>query len=231
MNIPAIKPTAAALLLAVGLSGCANIKDDQTRTKTEGTLLGAGIGAALGTGIAAIVTHGNSEAMLKGAAIGGALGGLAGHSYGSKVAAKKARYASQEAYLQDCIAELRDERARVAAANTKTRSQIASQKQELNELIALQQNNQPTREKFVSLRKSVDSSIQIASKDLQRTNTLIQDHEAALQDPTNTADLGNKADWKSELAILKAERAQLQASINSLNAIDSKAAQMVAQAR
>jgi len=226
-----MKSTAASLILALGLSGCANIQNDQTRTKTEGTLIGAGIGAALGTGVAAIVTHGNKTAMLKGAAIGAALGGIAGHAYGSKVAAKKAEYANHEAYLQDCIAELHNERARVAAANTKTRTEIASQKEELNQLIALQKNNEPTREKFVALRKSVGSSLQIASKNLKQTDALINDHETALQNPENTADLSNKASWKGELASLKAERAELQASINSLNAIDNKASQMVVQAQ
>ena len=231
MNTLATKSTAAALILTMGLSGCANIQNDQTRTKTEGTMLGAGIGTVLGGGIAAIVSHGDKSAILKGAAIGAALGGLAGHAYGSKVAAKKADYANHEAYLQDCIAELHNERARVAAANTKTRSEIASQKQELTQLIALQQNNQSTREKFVALRKSVDSSIQVASKNLKQTDALIRDHEAALQNPENTADLSNKTDWKAELASLKAERAALQASINSLNTIDTKASQMVAQAQ
>ena len=98
-------------------------------------------------------------------------------------------------------------------------------------MIALQQNNQPTREKFVALRKSVDSSIQVASKNLKQTDALIRDHETALQNPENTADLSNKADWKSELASLKAERTALQASINNLNTIDTKASQMVAQAQ
>ncbi|MEI8233313.1 MAG: hypothetical protein WCH57_01360 [Verrucomicrobiota bacterium] len=229
MNTPVLKSTAAALILATSFTGCANIQNDQTRTKTEGTLIGSSIGAVIGGGIAAIATRGDKSAILKGAAIGAAAGGLLGHAYGSKVAARKAEYADNESYLQGCIAELRSERTRVAASNEQTRKTIASQKQELNQLIALQKNNEPTRERFVALNRSVDSSLKVANDNLKRTDALIQDHETAVKNPENS-DVA-KGSWKSELANLKAERAELQASINSLNAIETSSKQMLAQAR
>jgi hypothetical protein len=224
-----LKTTAAALFLAINLTGCANIKDDQTRTKTEGTLIGSGLGAVIGGGIAAIASSGDSSAMLKGAAIGAAAGGLLGHAYGSKVAARKAEYADNETYLQGCIAELRRERSRVAASNAQTNKRIAAQKQELNQLIALQKNNEPTNERFVALNRSVDSSLKVANDNLKRTDALIKDHETAVKNQQNN-DVAKGA-WKSELANLKDERAELEASINSLNAIESNSKQMLAQAR
>ncbi len=88
--------------VTVGLSSCTNIQDDGTRTRTEGTLAGAGIGALAG----AIIGNqsGNAGA---GALIGGAVGGLAGLAYGNHVANKKAQYRSEEAWLDACIAQAR----------------------------------------------------------------------------------------------------------------------------
>jgi len=222
-----IRTTAAILTLTMGMNSCANIKDDQTRTKTEGTLLGAGIGAVLGAGSAAIASGGNTSSILKGAAIGAIAGGALGHAYGSKVVARKAEYASNEAYLQDCIVELRDERSRVAASNAKTRKTIAAQKQELDQLLALQRNNAPTRQRFVALNRSAGASLKVANENMKRTNVLIQEHESALRGSSDSA----TGPWKSELVRLKAERSELQASINSLNAIEARSGQLIAQSQ
>jgi len=230
MDPRTLKHAAFSLVFLVGLSGCANIQNDQIRTRTEGTLTGAGIGAALGTGIAAVATRGDRDAMLIGAAVGGAIGGLAGHSYGSKVAARKADYANHEAYLQGCIAELQKERRRVAASNAKTQNAIALQKAELNQLIALQRSNQPSQDKFIALNRSIDGSHKVAKKDLDRTNALIQDHVKALQDQADYPTAGTKS-WRQELASLDAERMALEASIGDLNAMENTTTTMIAQAR
>jgi len=60
----------AIVVLMIGsLSGCANIQDDGTRTKTEGTLVGAGAGAAIGAGIGALIGGGRGAAVGAGAGL------------------------------------------------------------------------------------------------------------------------------------------------------------------
>lgn len=229
VNSKTIKATATTLVLAMGLSGCANIKNDGLRTKVEGGITGAAIGAATGAGIGALADRKNrGEGALIGAGVGLLVGLAAGVQYGSHVAAQKQQYANDQAYLDTCIAEIRSVHSLVAKSNAEVRNAIALKQQELNQLVALQQNNAPTHDGFVALNKSINNDINVANDNLKRTDRIIQDHQMAMSTPENAN--VPKGNWKVELANLQAERAELQASINTLNAIQSKA-QMVAQAQ
>src|SRR4051812_4485056 len=106
MNKSFLHATAALCATTLFLSGCTNIKDDQQRTKTEGTLAGAGAGAVLG-GLIGAATGGGARSIVGGALIGGAAGGYAGHEYGKHVAEKKQGYANEEAHLRAMIGEAR----------------------------------------------------------------------------------------------------------------------------
>ena len=72
----------AALVCGL-LFSCANIQDDGTRTKTEGTLTGAGVGAVMGAIVGALLD--GERGAVRGAAIGAGVGGVAGYAYGSHV--------------------------------------------------------------------------------------------------------------------------------------------------
>ena len=120
MRTSTIRSTAALTCIAF-LASCTNIKDDQTRTRTEGALAGSLIGGGLG----AIIGH-QSGAGLEGALIGAAVGGLAGLAVGNHVANKKAAYASQEAWLDACIANAEKVNAQARSYNNSLRSKIAS---------------------------------------------------------------------------------------------------------
>ena len=115
---------AAILTAALTLTGaCANISNDSTRTKTEGTMAGAGIGAVLGAAIGAAL--GGRDGALKGAAIGAGVGALSGFAYGSSVANKKAEYASEEEWLSACLAETQNTNKQAAAYNSRLKASLA----------------------------------------------------------------------------------------------------------
>lgn len=84
-----------ALLTTLLITGCANIQDDGTRTRTEGALAGCAAGSLLGTLL------GDNR---KSAASGCVLGGAAGLAVGQHVANKKQEYAREEDYLRDVLA-------------------------------------------------------------------------------------------------------------------------------
>lgn len=109
----------ATVLMALS-SGCTNIKNDQTRTRTEGGLagglLGAGIGAVIGN------QSGNAG---RGALIGGLAGGLAGLAVGNAVAVKKSSYVQEEARLDSAIEAARAANGRARAYNNQLSSRIA----------------------------------------------------------------------------------------------------------
>ncbi len=81
----------------IGISGCANINNDIARTKTEGTLAGAGVGAVVGGTIGYLM--GGKDGLAIGAGIGTAVGGLTGFSYGTHIAEEKEKFASKEEWL------------------------------------------------------------------------------------------------------------------------------------
>jgi predicted lipid-binding transport protein (Tim44 family) len=112
--------TTAAITAIAFVSSCTNIKDDQTRTRAEGTLAGSLVGGGLG----AIIGH-QSGRGIEGALIGAAAGGLVGLAVGDHVARKKAKYASQEAWLDACIAHAEQVNRNAVSYNNSLRSKIA----------------------------------------------------------------------------------------------------------
>ena len=116
---------AAVLATALVLTGaCANIANDRTRTQTEGTLGGAGIGAVLGAALGAAL--GGRDGALKGAAIGAGVGAIAGLAYGTSVANKKEAYATEEEWLEACLAEVQTANQQAAAQNSRLKTTLAS---------------------------------------------------------------------------------------------------------
>jgi predicted lipid-binding transport protein (Tim44 family) len=115
-----LRSTAAATAIAF-VTSCTNIKDDQTRTRAEGTLAGGAIGALAG----GIIGH-QSGRGFEGALLGAGIGSLAGLAVGDHVARKKARYASQEAWLDACIAQAERVNANARAYNRSLSSKISS---------------------------------------------------------------------------------------------------------
>ena len=110
-------------LITTALSGCATT--DSGKTKTQGTVFGAGIGAGLGALLGAAV--GGKEGAAKGALLGGALGAAGGFAYGNHVAGKKEKFANQEDYLNAVIAE-------AEKVNQETRQYNVSLRRDINKL-------------------------------------------------------------------------------------------------
>ena len=88
------------LLVVTLLVGCATMSDE-TRTKTEGTAVGAGVGAVAG-GVLGYLLGGKQGAAI-GAGAGAALGAGGGYLYGTHVANRKKEYAREEDYLDALI--------------------------------------------------------------------------------------------------------------------------------
>ena len=121
-----MRRTGLCLLMAAlvygSLPACTNIKDDETRTKTEGTLTGAGLGAVVGAIIGAVLDGGRGAA--RGAAIGAGAGGVAGYAYGSHVANKKANYASREEWLDACLVQTEKAHRTTTEYNARLRGEL-----------------------------------------------------------------------------------------------------------
>ena len=126
-NTKLIKAT-SILLLGSMLASCSNIKDDGTRTRTEGGLGGALLGGLAG----AIIGNQHGHKSWQGALIGAAVGGLAGTAYGDHVAKKKAAYKRTEDWLNACIAQAEKTNARARNYNASLSQKINNLEQQIN---------------------------------------------------------------------------------------------------
>ena len=199
--------TTTAITAAAFLASCANIKDDQTRTRTEGTLAGSLIGGGLG----AIIGHQSGHG-IEGALIGAAAGGLAGLAVGDHVARKKARYASQEAWLDACIAHAQQVNRSAVSYNNSLRSKISGLETRLaaakssgnkEEMRRVKQAVVVLQKETSAQVKAVDTEIkeqgsvvnQTSSNSLSGQVTQLRSTRSSLSSSQERlADLGNQAD-------------------------------------
>ena len=168
-------------LLATQLVACANIKDDSTRTKTEGTLTGAGIGAGVGALIGALIDGGRGAAI--GAGIGAGIGAAGGYAVGKHVADKKAEYASQEDWLDDCIASSEQTNAEARQYNAKLSRDIKALDAESRSLVAQYNRKEVKLAKLKSENKNVkrlqnDTNKVISGLESNRSKQLYAAQEA-----------------------------------------------------
>lgn len=204
--------------MCLAIAGCAN---DQQRTVTQGTTIGAIGGAVVGAGLGALtglaVGGGNTQSivtgMVAGAAAGAAAGGVAGYQWGQQVAIKKSQYASSEAYLQANInqaqavtAAARKENALLASKIADYNSQIASLSQDPSAMAALVKNVNVTRS---------DLALKIRA-----SGNEIEDRKKAVQD-AGSANEKQIEQLVHEITALKSERTQLQENDSRLAAITS----------
>jgi uncharacterized protein YcfJ len=157
------------LTLCVMTLGCVSTgtTDDSQRTRNEGTAVGAGTGAVLGGLIGALV-GGNSQGALIGAAIGATAGGVAGYAYGDHVASKKAEYAKQEDWLDQCIVSAEKINQDTLAYNKKISGEIALLDTKTKELQQQYASKKASKQTLLAEKKNIDAAIKTTAEKLDR---------------------------------------------------------------
>jgi hypothetical protein len=102
------------------LTACSATRDGR-ETQAGGTAIGAVTGAAIGAGLGALSRRNIGQMAAAGAAVGAA----AGYAWGSDVAKRKAKYASDEAWLESEIDFVRTERKKALATNRALRLRLS----------------------------------------------------------------------------------------------------------
>jgi len=161
------------LCMLLTISGCANIKDDGTRTRTEGAGTGAAIGAVAG-GVLGQILGGNTKSTLIGAAIGAAVGGVGGYAYGDHVAGQKEKYAKEEEWLDACIAQARQKNQEIVAYNQNLSQQIATLQKETAALHKKIKDKTARTAKLKEKKAETDSLLAAANKELASAKTELE---------------------------------------------------------
>lgn len=213
MNHRFIQLTAVLCAGSLFFTGCTNIKNDTTRTKTEGTLAGAGIGALLGAGVGALA-GGGGRSIATGALIGAAAGGATGYAYGSHVAKKKQGYAASEERLRGMIGRTRSERQSAEAYNSNLRRAIVQQRSELNRISSAKRSGQNVRGDADRLRRNLDGNIERTNNQLEHKNAVLIEAKETLNDAPAGAD---RSKLQAEYNSLSQEKALLGQQIKQMN--------------
>ncbi len=147
------------LMMCMMSLGCTTTgsSQDAQRTRNEGTAVGAGTGAVLGGLIGALV-GGDSKGAMIGAAIGAVAGGAAGYAYGDHVASKKAEYAKEEDWLDQCIASAQKVNQDTLAYNEKIRSDIAILDTKTKQLQQQYTAQKATKQTLLAEKKNIDTA-------------------------------------------------------------------------
>lgn len=125
------KLIAAGIVLAM-LSGCATTSNDATRTKAEGTGIGAVLGGLAGAGVGYLL--GGKKGAIAGGAAGALLGAGAGFLVGSTVAERKQKYANAEDRLNGEIQVVMQYNKALEEYNVATTNQINTLDKEISDL-------------------------------------------------------------------------------------------------
>ncbi len=201
------------------ITGCANIKDDSTRTKTEGTMIGAGVGAAVGAGLGALI--GGKKGALLGAAAGTAVGAAGGFAYGNHVAGQKEKYTKEEEWLDACVAQARTANQDLTLYNDGVTKMIIDIKSQTADLKGKHKNAKNRQVKMKELQREVDQK-------LAATNTKLESAKKELEASRYVADDARKSQKNdyattldSEVEGLKANIAELEKRTNDLASLSA----------
>lgn len=204
--------TSGVLLLSLGLilpaGGCANIQNDGTRTRTEGTLVGAGAGAGVGALLGQIIGQ-DTKGTLIGAGIGLVLGSLSGFLVGDHVADKKAEYASQEAWLDACIADARKNNAELAEYNSKLGKEIAELDKKSKTLAAEYKKSKQNKDKLVAEKKAVDEQRKELGEAIAALEKRLNKDKGVASDARASKNTQEAAAMDKEIAKLEKQIAQM----------------------
>ena len=196
-----------AALVCGSLPSCANIKDDETRTKTEGTLTGAGVGAVLGAIVGALVDGGRGAA--RGAAIGAGVGGVAGYAYGSHVANQKANYASREEWLDACLVQTEKARRTTTAYNQRLRGELVRLDKETRALEAAYKQGKARRASLSAENQRIQQRASETEQMIRRAETEIGLQNSVVQDARAGGEEERAARLEAEVRGLREQVDQL----------------------
>ena len=216
-----VKVIAVVMMICL-LSGCATTMSDSSRTKAEGTAAGAGAGALLG-GLIGALSGGGDDALV-GAAIGAGVGGLAGFAYGSHVAKQKEKYASEEQWLDACIASAQKVNQETKAYNAALKQDLSTLEAETEALALAYEQKDARKEAMISEKKKVDTRLAEANKVLERARFELKNQETALADAQQSGQQVQADEMDAQIAELKEAVAELKGHTESLASISARMA-------
>ena len=208
--------------MCISMAGCASTgSSDAQRTRNEGTAVGAGAGALLG-GLAGVLIGGDSKGALIGAAIGAAAGGAAGYAYGNHVASQKGKYASEEDWLDQCIASARQVNQDTEAYNARLRDDIAQLDAETQRLEKSYAARQANKKALLAEKKRIDAAIKATDEKLARAKFELDSQNQAVAQVKESSSMDETQALDTEIARLEGLIKELEQHSEDLASLSSR---------
>jgi hypothetical protein len=160
----------ALVLVALLITSCATQGDT---ARTEGTLVGAGAGAAVGAGLGYLL--GGSRGALIGAGVGAVAGGTGGYVYGDRVARRHEALRGKENDLDARIAFAQGVNADTRQYNQRLRQEVADLEPKIANLEARMRAQQVTQQELTDTRQALSARVNDARRQLQIAEGELQD--------------------------------------------------------
>jgi len=160
------KKLVSLLIVLIFMAGCAGTSD-KTKTQNQGAGIGAAGGAAVGAIIGQLIGR-DTKSTVIGAAIGGLAGAVGGGLYANHVVNQKDKYASEETYLNDCIASADKVNTETQQYNDTLRSEMQSLDDEANKMVAQYNLKEIKKTDLLAKQKEIDTRHSEAETKLKR---------------------------------------------------------------
>lgn len=211
MGLVGQKVSWAALFSVAMLSGCA---DDQQATRASG----AGLGAALGCGIGALITGDAS-----GCAIGALAGGTGGFLVGNEVADRKQQYASMEDLLDGEIAKTEETNRALVRRNRQLRDDLQTRQATLvaleSDVAASQATERRKQAEVTKIKKESAEAQQLledARQELAIQQELLEETEKEI---AQSAEVGV---YRQKVAAMERHIVELSQLVEQYAAVDDR---------
>jgi|GEM_PF-915180 len=196
-------------VMCFSMAGCTTTgSSDAQRTRNEGTAVGVGAGALLG-GLTGAFIDDDSKGGLIGAGIGAAAGGVVGYAYGDHVASQKAKYVSEEDWLDQCIASARHVNQETLVYNNQLRTDIAQLDAKTKALEKKYTAGQVSKKVLLAEKKRIDSIIKTTDVKLARARFELDSQKQVVVQV-------KEKNSKDETQALDTEIARLEGSIKEM---------------
>jgi hypothetical protein len=213
-----------ALLLVVtlsvgSLSGCAP-KDDQQLTILHGQFIGLAGGAVLGGALGYLIA--DRPGAVVGVIAGGILGGIAGLFVGRHVADQKAKFASEEAWLDACLLQVERINKELKEYNKDLTASIANMDKHTKELQRAIAARQADEKKLADERRAIAQNkfttehvIRVIEKEIAAQQRVLADTQANRRSDESAL-------LEAEIAALLRQKAQLEKAIEQLASMSKR---------
>jgi hypothetical protein len=204
-------------------TGCATTGGDRQQTQQEATAVGAGVGALLGALVGAAIGN-DSMGVAIGAAVGGIGGAIAGQAYGTHIANEKEKFASEEEWLNECIASAEKINKETRLYNQALASEITDLDNQCAQLSEKYKHKSVTKQSMSTKKGQIDAKKTEVEEKIKRVQFEVENQEKVLADANKKGKTGYAETLNEKISALNQQIKELESHTEALASLSQRMA-------